>query len=813
MNISYHWLQQYLDFEQTPEQLAVLLTGCGLEVENIEPFESVKGGLKGLVVGEVLETQKHPNADKLTICKVNVGNPEPSQIVCGAPNVAAGQKVIVATPGTTIFPLKGDPFEIKKSKIRGEESAGMICAEDEIGLGESHDGILVLSPDAVPGSPVNIYFNVENDFTLSIGLTPNRSDAASHIGVARDLRAVLNTKADNESNPELQLRWPDINAFTTPSTQPVVRVKVEHEACYRYSGVHIANVKVAPSPVWLQNRLKAIGLNPINNIVDITNFVLYEMGQPLHAFDAGKISGKEVIVKSLPRDTTFTTLDGIERKLNGTELMICDSNGGMCIAGVFGGIGSGVNDNTTEIFLESAYFDSVSVRKTSKYHGLKTDASFRFERGTDPNMTLTALKRATLLICELAGGTVSSAVVDIYPNTVSDWKLDYDFRNFNKLTGVEIPKESFIQILKWLDIKVAAVNNDLLSLEIPPYRVDVTREADVTEEVLRIIGYDQIPLPAKMNASLPSPSRVPLEKTRRDAAAWLVANGFFEIMCNSLYRSSAFDANTEGLARIKNPLSQDLDIMRPNMLFPMLDTALYNRNRKRTDLKLFEFGKTYSSTAEGYTEINHLAILLTGNNHAPHWNEKQQGYSVYDLKSVVDNLMIAARVRQDKLKWEITENEYTENTLVLKSGKREIAFIGAVRKKLLKKFDLDGVVWFADINLDMTEIALQQEKPRIAEPPKFPEVQRDLSMVLDRSIDYRSLENLAFETERKILRDVNLFDVYQGDKIESGKKSYALSFTLRDDEKTLTDKEIDKVMSRLMDAFEKKLGAVIRGRE
>lgn len=807
MNISYRWLKQYIDFEHPPEELAALLTGCGLEAESIEPFESIKGGLKGLVVGEVLETQKHPNADKLTICKVNLGNGDPSQIVCGAPNVAAGQKVIVATPGTTIFPLKGEPFEIKKSKIRGEESAGMICAEDEVGLGESHDGILILREDAVPGTDVAQYFNIENDFTISIGLTPNRPDAASHIGVARDLRAVLNT---SHPGNEIQIRWPDLSSFSAPKAEPRIRVKLESEACTRYSGIHITGIKVAPSPEWLQNRLKSVGLSPINNVVDITNFVLYEMGQPLHAFDANKIAGGEVIVKRLAPETRFVTLDGTERKLDGTELMICDANGGMCIAGVFGGIHSGVSDQTTEVFLESACFDPVSIRKTSKLHGLKTDASFRFERGTDPNITVTALKRAAMMICEITGGTISSDVIDVYPHPVSNWKLDYHFPNFNKLTGVNIELQLFRKILGWLDIIITGEEGQLLKLEIPPYRVDVTREADVTEEVLRIIGYDRIPLPDKMSAALPSPERVKLEKTRKDMASWLTSNGYFEIMCNSLYRSSMYDEHITAPARIKNPLSQELDTLRPEMLFPMLDTALYNHNRKRQDLKLFEFGKTYSKAETGYTEVNHLSILLTGKTHAPHWNTRPGEYSIYELKSVVDNLMKASRAGGHKLKWHLSEHPCLDLSLELKSGKHHVCTIGLVRKKVLKRFDLNGTIWFADINLDTVEKILPVASPQIAEPPKFPEVQRDLSMVLDKNVLYQSLQDVAFETERKILRDVNLFDVYQGDKIGSDKKSYALSFTLRDDEKTLTDKDIDKVMNRLMDAFEKKLGAVIR---
>jgi len=810
MNISYNWLKQYLDFEYNSQELSILLTGCGLEVESIEPFESVRGGLKGLVVGEVLETTKHPNADKLTLCKVNVGGENISQIVCGAPNVASGQKVIVALPGTTIYPLKGAPFEIKKSKIRGEESAGMICAEDEIGLGESHEGILVLGADAKTGDAVTNYLNIENDFTISIGLTPNRPDAASHIGVARDLRAVLNTLALENGNAEKNLIWPDVSKFNAPSIEPIIKVKIENEACGRYSGIHISGVKVAPSPAWLQNRLRAAGLNPINNIVDITNYVLYELGQPLHAFDAAKISHKEILVKRLSSGTKFTTLDGVERKLDGNELMICDANGGLCIAGVFGGIGSGVSAETTEVFLESAYFDSVSVRKTSKHHGLKTDASFRFERGTDPNMTMMALKRAALLICEIAGGKISSGVVDVYPHPVKDWKLDFKFDHFHKLTGVEISKPSFIRILSWLDIKVTGEDNGLLHLEIPPYRVDVMREADVVEEVLRIYGYDRIPLPSKMNASLPPAPLVKLEKTRYDIAALLVANGFFEVMLNSLYRSSVNDEQTESVVRIKNPLSQDLDTMRVNMLFPLLDTALYNRNRKRSDLRLFEYGKTYHKNETGYIEINHLSLLLTGKRNAPHWSVKAGDYSIFLLKSVVDNIVVASQVRSGKLKWEGIDDLQLDSSMILKSGKKEIVRIGLVKRKVLKKFDLEGSVYFADINLDNLEKCINTSPVQISEPPKFPEVQRDLSMLIDKSVHYQSLEDLAFETERKILRDVNLFDVYEGEKIGTGKKSYALSFTLRDDEKTLTDKDIDKVMSRLMENFESKLGAVIR---
>lgn len=806
MNISYRWLQQYLDFNHSPEELGVLLTGCGLEVESIEPFESVKGGLKGLVVGEVLETGRHPNADRLTICKVNVGDSDLRQIVCGAPNVAAGQKVIVALPGTLLHPRKGDPFEIKKSKIRGEESHGMICAEDEIGLGESHEGILVLDANAVPGSAVADYFKIENDYTISIGLTPNRPDAASHMGVARDLRAVINA---NEKN-EISLRWPNLTTFNTTAKEPVIKVRIEDEACYRYSGLHIENISVASSPEWLKNRLKAIGLTPINNVVDITNYVLYEYGQPLHAFDASKIAGGEIIVKRLAKDTIFKTLDQVERKLNGSEMMICDANGGLAIAGVFGGAESGVSETTNSVFLESAYFDSVSVRKTSKYHGLKTDASFRFERGTDPEMTIPALQRAALMICEMAGGSITSTITDVYPKPVAPSRVAYHLPRFEQLTGVKISADALKKILGWLDIKIESESENTLQLTIPAYRVDVTREADVTEEVLRIVGFDRIPLPAKMQSSLPSPALVPLEKTRRDMAAWLTANGFTEIMCNSIYRSSIYENFKDEPARIKNPLSRDLDILRPDMLHPMLDTALYNFNRQRHDLRLFEYGKTYHKTNDVYHEENHLSLLLTGKTNPPHWSHPPGEYTVYFVRSVIENLLVAARADTKKMHWENATDDFLSQALVLVSGKKEVARIGAVRKKVLKPFDLSGTLWHADLHLDVVASLMRRQAMKIAEPPRFPEVQRDLSMVLDRSVQYRSLEELAYETERKLLQNVNLFDVYEGEKIGEGKKSYALSFTLRDDERTLTDKDIERVMTKLMDAFEKKLGAVVR---
>jgi phenylalanyl-tRNA synthetase beta chain len=769
----------------------------------------VKGGLRGLVVGEVLEAVRHPNADRLTVTKVNLGNSQVSQIVCGAPNVATGQKVVVAVPGTTIFPVTGEPFEIRKSKIRGEVSDGMICAEDEVGLGSSHEGIMVLRTDAVPGDSAVKYFSVESDFTISIGLTPNRPDAASHFGVARDVRAVWNTRTHASGSPMMEIQWPDVSGFSAPAVEPVVTVTIESDACTRYSGVHISGIKVSPSPDWLQNRLRAVGLKPINNIVDITNYVLYELGQPLHAFDASKIAGRKVIVKPLPAGTVFRTLDGIDRKLVGNELMICDQEEGMCIAGVFGGIHSGVTEATTEVFLESACFDAVSIRKTSKHHGLKTDASFRFERGSDPDMTITALKRAALLITEIAGGTVTSSVVDVYPLPVKPWPVNFSIARFSALTGISIETDLLKRILGWLDIKVVSEAGDLLQLEVPPYRVDVMREADVAEEILRIYGYDRIPLPPAMNISLPNRTKAPLEKIRSVMAVQLVANGFHEVMANSLYRSSLYE-NKEGLAVIRNPLSHELDIMRPGMLHPMLDLAAYNHNRKRTDLRFFEFGKTYFKHHEGYDEVNHLSILLTGSRHAPHWNKKPEGYDFFFLKSVLENVLGVCGINTGKMKWYETENPELDTALLWCSGKREVVRTGRVNAKSLRAHDITGPVWFADINLDVVERLLTGTQHPISEPPKFPEVRRDLSMLLEKSIQYAQIESLAFETERKILREVNLFDVFEGEKIGAGKKSYAVSFVLRDDEKTLTDKEIDKVMERLMEGFEKKLGAVIR---
>jgi len=807
MNISYNWLNEYLSKRLETEELSSVLTGCGLEVESIEKFETVKGGLKGLIVGEVIKTEKHPNADRLTVCDVSIGK-SIARIVCGAPNVAPAQKVVVALPGTTIFPTSGEPFEIKNSKIRGEVSEGMICAEDEIGLGSSHAGIIILNEDALPGSPVTDYLKIETDYTFSIGLTPNRSDAASHIGVARDVSAVMNSGKDSTG---IAINWPDLSGFVESTATPKIQVNIADKDCIRYSGIHLEGIKVEDSPEWLKNRLRAVGLKPINNIVDITNFVMYELGQPLHAFDASAIHGRKVTVKKLTAGSQFITLDNIPRTLNGDELMICDDAGGMCIAGVFGGIHSGVTSATNEIFLESACFDPVSVRKTSRAHGLKTDASFRFERGTDPGITVTALKRASVLISQLAGGKITSAIVDIYPEPVINPVVNYSLPKLEKLAGTSIPKSDVVKILESLDIKIKNDDGLSLQLEVPSYRVDVKREADITEEILRIYGYDRIPVPLKMNASLPAGGKERAEVVRKNCSSYLISNGFFEVMNNSLVNSSMYDlpGYHPQAARIKNPLSRELDVLRTNMLFPLLNLVLYNRNRKRENIRVFEFGKTYEKTANGYKESERLAVLLAGERNEENWQGIKTGYSIFFLKSLAENLLSASNFKQSS-HWNPLNDTFFSEGLALMAGKKEIVKCGLVSRSVLRHFDLDGKIWFLDVNLDYIKGIPPVENIKISEPPKFPEVRRDLSMLLDKSVNYERVRSLAYETERKLLKDVFLFDVYEGDKIDTSKKSYALGFILRDDERTLTDKDIDKVMQRLIDGYESKLGAIIR---
>jgi len=807
MKISYNWLKQYIHIPESAEEIGQTLTGTGLEVESVEPFESVKGGLKGLVIGEVLTCSKHPNADKLSITTVDVGGGSPLQIVCGAANVAAGQKVVVATVGTTVHPTKGEPFLIKSAKIRGEQSEGMICAEDEIGLGESHAGILVLDTKIANGTLATEFFNVQSDYVFEIGLTPNRADAASHLGVARDIKAAK----------KRELKWPLIDHFEIDNRSLTIPVSVENsEACPRYSGVTISGIKVNESPDWLKNRLKSIGLTPINNVVDITNFVLHETGQPLHAFDADQIEGKRIIVKTLPAGTKFLTLDQKERTLAGSDLMICDANeNGMCIAGVFGGIKSGVSEKTVNLFLESACFSSQYIRKTGMHHGLKTDASFRYERGTDPNNTVYALKRAALLIKELAGGAISSEIVDIYSSLVANRVIEVKDKNVNRLIGKMLPREEIFSILESLDIAVSNKKEDRFTVSVPPYRVDVTQEADVVEEILRIYGFNNIELTEIVGTDYLAefPDKDP-NKFKKSVGEMLAGNGFYEILTNSLTNAAYHQKHQLKFVgepvEILNKLSEEQGILRQTMLFTGLEVCSYNINRKQKDLKLFEFGKVYwkKDAAEGkYQEEERLAIYLTGNIESENWQNKTRNVSYYDLAQQVAHVIQRSTV--ENIKQESLVDPLFDYGMKIIKGSKEIGKLGKVKTALLKDFGIKQEIFYADLS---TALLFKSASPKfvVSEVPKFPEVRRDLSFVVDKKISFAEMKELVLATEKSLIKDIIAFDVYEGDKIPEGKKAYALGFTLLDGAKTLTDEEIDKTMTKLIAAFESKFEAVIR---
>ncbi len=807
MKISYNWLKQSIHIPESAEEIGQTLTGTGLEVESVEPFESVKGGLKGLVIGEVLTCGKHPNADKLSITTVDVGGGSPLQIVCGAANVAAGQKVVVATVGTTVHPTKGEPFVIKSAKIRGEQSEGMICAEDEIGLGESHAGILVLDTKIANGTLATEFFNVQSDYVFEIGLTPNRADAASHLGVARDIKAAK----------KRELKLPLVDHFEIDNTSLTIPVTVENsEACPRYSGVTISGLKVDESPDWLKNRLKSIGLTPINNVVDITNFVLHETGQPLHAFDADQIEGKKIIVKTLPTGTKFLTLDQKERTLAGSDLMICDANeNGMCIAGVFGGIKSGVSEKTVNLFLESACFSSQYIRKTGMHHGLKTDASFRFERGTDPNNTIYALKRAALLIKELAGGAISSEIVDIYSSPVANRVIEVKDKNVNRLIGKKLPREEIFSILESLDISVSNKKEDRFTVSVPPYRVDVTQEADVVEEILRIYGFNNIELTEIVGTDYLAefPDKDP-NKFKKSVGEMLAGNGFYEILTNSLTNAAYHQKHQLTFAgepvEILNKLSEEQGILRQTMLFTGLEVCSYNINRKQKDLKLFEFGKVYwkKDAAEGkYQEEERLAIYLTGNIESENWQNKTRNVSYYDLAQQVAHVIQRSTV--ENIKQESLVDPLFDYGMKIIKGSKEIGKLGKVKTALLKDFGIKQEIFYADLS---TALLFKSANPKfvVSEVSKFPEVRRDLSFVVDKKISFAEMKELVLATEKSLIKDIIAFDVYEGDKIPEGKKAYALGFTLLDGAKTLTDEEIDKTMTKLIAAFESKFEAVIR---
>lgn len=811
MKISYHWLKSYLQIDLPAETVARHLTFCGLEVEGFETVESVKGGLRGLVVGEVKTCVRHPNADKLSLTTVDVGGEALLSIVCGAPNVAAGQKVVVATVGTTVHPLSGEPFEIKKSKIRGELSEGMLCAEDEIGLGRSHAGILVLPPDTPVGKTLRAHFGVTDDTVFEIGLTPNRVDAASHLGVARDLAAVLRTEHPGLA---LAVEPPSVAAFPAVNTPGPITVEVrDAEACPRYSGLTIEGVRVGESPDWLKARLKAIGVGPINNVVDVTNFVLHECGHPLHAFDADTIGGKRVVVRTAAAGEKFVTLDGVERTLSADNLMICDAERPLCLAGVFGGLQSGISEQTVNVFLESAYFAPGSVRKTAKEHGLKTDSSFRFERGADPNNTLWALQRAALLICEVAGGTVRSAITDTYPVPIAPAAIDFDYAYLDRFSGLEVPRADVRRILLDLGFTLEAETPAGLRLRVPTNKVDVTRPVDVVEEVLRIYGYNRVPLPAKLSVSLPAIVGFDGDALEATLAGYLAAQGFFELFTNSLTReeyAARPSVASDEAVRLLNPLSAELGILRLDMLPTGLEAIAWNRNRKQPDVRFFEFGKTYHKQDGKYIACRHLALYASGRKAEPAWNAPEQPAGFFYLKAVVEQLL--QRCGIDKSKWKEQPAEHPElaQGLAWTAGEKTLVRFGMVKRSMAKQFDIQGEVAYADLDWDLLLQRAKKKPVRSTELSRFPQVRRDLSMQLDQAVSYAQVEALAFRTEKKLLRSINLFDVYAGDKIEAGKKSYAISFILQDDTQTLTDPQIDKVMDRLMGAMEKELGAVIR---
>lgn len=809
MRISYNWLKQFIKTDWKSEELSSLLTDLGLEVEGIEAFESVKGGLKGIVVGHVLTCEKHPDADKLKITTVDLGDGNgPFQIVCGASNVAAGQKVLVATIGTQLFDKEGNSFEIKKGKIRGQESFGMICAEDEIGLGESHEGIMVLPEETQVGIPAAKLFNVEVDEVFEIGLTPNRADAMSHMGVARDVRAGLIQKSINT-----ELITPSISKFKVDKRTLKIDVNVEDsKLAPRYAGVTISGVKVKASPIWLQNRLKAIGITPKNNIVDVTNYVLHELGQPLHAFDANKIKGNKIIVKNAIAGTKFVTLDEVERTLHEEDLMICDETGPLCIAGVFGGMNSGVTENTSNIFLESAYFNPVSVRKTAKRHGLSTDSSFRFERGIDPEITAYALKRAALLIQEVAGGEITSDVIDLYPKKIEDFKVFLTFEKINKLIGETLKTDTIKKILASLDIKINSISDAGLGLIIPSYRVDVQREVDVIEEILRVYGYNSIKIPTKLNASIANSSRTEEFKLQNIVSNQLCAIGFNEMMANSLtsanYSGISKQIKDSEMVSMLNPLSNDLAVMRQSMLFSALEAVSFNCNRKNNDLKLYEFGKTYHKIEGNFIENKHLTLTVTGNLYPENWSTQQENVNFFSFKSYVMTVFAKFSLDKKVKSLPVTKDVFSEG-VALAIGAEIVAEFGIIKKSVLKHFDIKQEVFFADINW----FAIQKyisNKIKLTEISKFPEVSRDLALLVNKSTTFEDLYLVAKQTEKQLLKEIELFDVYEGDKLPEGKKSYALRFTLEDATKTLNDEQIDKIMTKLISNFESKLEVSLR---
>ncbi len=801
MTISYNWLKEYIDLPEPAEAIAEILTGTGLEVESVSHADSIRGGLKGLVIGQVLTCEKHPNADMLSITTVDVGGKAPLRIVCGAPNVAAGQKVIVAAPGTTVYPVKGDPFTIKSTKIRGEQSDGMICSEDEVGLGESHAGVIVLDTRLPNGTPASSHFNMSSDIILEIGLTPNRGDAASHLGVARDLKAVM----------KRELHWPSVESFEVDNKDLMIDVIVEHtEACPRYSAVTLTGVHVAASPEWLKKRLQSVGLTPINNVVDVTNFVCHEMGQPLHAFDAAQ-TGKKVIVKMLSPGSKFVTLDNQTRTLTAQDLMICNEKEGMCIGGVFGGIHSGIKESTTSIFLEAACFSSVFIRRTSTHHQLKTDAAFRFARGTDPNLTVFALKRAAILLKEVTGAKISSDIIDIYPKPVESRVIAMRDKNINRLIGKVIPRAEIVDILQLLDIQVTSQSADSFTVSVPAYRADIEQEADVVEEILRIYGFNNVELGESTRTDfLADFPESDIDTFRRRVGELLSARGFFEIVTNSLTNElyQKYDVTFDSKPiEILNKLSKEQGILRQTMLFGGLEVMAHNFNRKQVELKFFEFGRIYGRSGKVFSEQERLAMFIGGRIEAESWQNKPRDAGYHDLAQHVHCVLEKSNAALYQL--EKANNKLLDYGMRILVEKRDIGLMGKVRMSFVRDLGIKHEIFYADFE---THLLFQKSSPKfdIQDVPKFPEVKRDLSLVIDKSVTFDEIKAVVGTTGKELITDVTVFDVYEGDNIPKGKKAYALGFTLLDRAKTLTDEEIDNTMNGLMAGFEKKLGAVIR---
>lgn len=821
MKISYNWLRQYVDINISAEKVAELLTFGGLEVEGVERIETIKGGLRNYFVGEVLTCEMHPNSDHLHLTTVDVGGERPLNIVCGAPNVAKGQKVIVATIGAKVYTSDEEFFEIKKSKLRGELSEGMICSEKELGLSDNNDGIMVLKDNPQSGTPAAAYFDIEEDFVFEIGLTANRSDATSHIGVGRDLVALL--KAQLNENKHLSV--PSVDGFKADSTlHNDVEISIDTDLCKRYSAVTISGVKVADSPKWLADSLRVIGIRPINNIVDATNFVLMEIGQPLHAFDLNKVKGNRIEVKTLPEGTKFTTLDGVERTLNGREAMVCNAEEAMCMGGIYGGLKSGVSTETTEVLIESAYFDPVVIRKAAKTHTLKTDASFRYERGADPNITVYALKRVVMLIKEIAGGEISSDIKDVYPTKIEPVRVELNYEKMDSLIGKSIDRVLVKDILKSLDIQVASDDENGLVAVVPTNKVDVTRPCDVIEEILRIYGYDNVEISDTVKSCLNQTTKPDRDKIQNIVSDYLAANGFNETMNNSLTKLSYYEENkdfpAEASVTVLNALSKDLGQMRQTLLYGLLETAEYNINRKVSDLRLFEFGNCYKKNlktfdsdciTKRYDQSKHLALLTTGKS-AESWQAGRQATDFFFLKNIFENVLTQLRIDGSRFAVEQIENGYYQYALAYtnRESKKVVATIGRLRNVVCKAFDIKQEVFYADVDWDLLFKLIPAKSVKYEEISKFPEVRRDLALVVNKDVSFAQIETVAYQTEKKLLKSVSLFDVYTGDKLPENTKQYAIAFILQDKERTLTDKQIENVMQKLLKAFEQKLNASLR---